>query len=251
MPREILRERTVIPVDGQTAMGAYLARPSGPGQYPAVIIGMELFGVTQHIRNVTDRVAELGYLAIAPDFYHRVGPGVELTYDQTGRTKDFELLHQVNREDAVQDVHATMHFLKQRLDFRGRIGFLGFSVGGHIGYLAATRLHLAACAVFYAGWLPSTDVELSQPEPTLTLTPGIARNGGRIIYFVGENDFLVTASQRKEIASALAAVNVRHEMVIYPGVQHGFFCDERDTFDKASRDDAWKRTIELFSSELR
>lgn len=251
MPAEILRERLIVPVDGHPSMGAYLAHPSAPGHYPAVIIGMELFGVTQHIRNVTDRLAEMGYLAIAPDFYHRTESDTELTYDQVGRTKGFELLHQVSRKGALQDVQAAMHFLMRRSDFRGRIGFLGFSVGGHIGYLASTQLNIAACACFYAGWLPNTDVELSQPEPTLTLTSGIAKNGGRLLFFVGENDFLVTAQQRDEIALALHKANVRHEMVIYPNVQHGFFCDERDTFDKTSRDDAWERVLKLYSAELR
>jgi carboxymethylenebutenolidase len=144
-----------------------------------------------------------------------------------------------------------MHFLKQRADFLGRTGFLGLSVGGHIGYLAATQLDLAACVIFYAGWLTNTDIELSQPAPTLTLTPGIARNGGRILFFVGGKDALVTVQQREEIARALEAANVRHEMIVYPEAQHGFFCDERDTFDAVSSKDAWERTIKLFESELR
>ena len=250
MSAEIVRERVIVPVDGHPPMRAYLAHPSAPGFYAAVIIGMELFGVTQHIRNVADRLAERGYLVLAPDFYHRIEAGAELTYDQFGRTRGFELLHQVSRGDALQDVQAAMHFLRRRPEFRGRIGFLGFSVGGHIGYLAATQLDLAACALFYAGWLPTREIELSQPEPTLTLTPGIAHTAGRIIYFVGEKDFLVTGSQREQIARALEQAHVRHEMVVYSNAQHGFFCDERDTFDPASRDDAWDRTLALFASEL-
>jgi len=83
------------------------------------------------------------------------------------------------------------------------------------------------------------------------LTSGIAKNGGRLLFFVGEKDFLITAQQRDEIAHALRDSNVRHEMIVYPDVQHGFFCDERDTFDEASRDDAWQRTLKLFASELR
>ena len=156
---------------------AYLAYPAAPGFYAAVVVGMELFGVTSHIRNVADQLAAKGYVALAPDFYHRIEPGAELTYDPAGRTRGFELLHQVSRGDALQDVQAAMHFLRRHPKFRGRIGFLGFSVGGHIGYLAATQLDLAASALFYAGWLPTTEIELSQPEPTLRLTPGMARTG--------------------------------------------------------------------------
>lgn len=250
MAAEIVRERVIVPVDGHPPMRAYLAHPSAPGPYAAVIIGMELFGVTPHIRKVVDRLAERGYLVLAPDFYHRIESGAELTYDPAGRTRGFELLHQVSRGDALHDVQAAMHFLRRRPEFRGRIGFLGFSVGGHIGYLAATQLDLAACALFYAGWLPTREIPLSQPEPTLTLTPGIAHTGARIMYFVGAQDFLVTAVQREQIARALEDAHVRHAMVVYPHAQHGFFCDERDTFDPASRDDAWERTLTLFASEL-
>lgn len=250
MLKVITQQRVIVPVQGESSMEAYLARPSAQGCYPAVIVGMELFGVTSHIRNVADRVAELGYLAIAPEFYHRVEAGVDLPYDQAGRTRGFDLLHQLSREDALRDVGSTMEFLEQRPDFCGKIGFLGFSVGGHIAYLAATQLRLTACAIFYAGWLPDTDIELSQPEPTLTLTPGMAKTGVRLIYFVGGKDFLVTVAQREKIARALTSANVPHEVVIYPNAAHGFFCNERDTFDQASRDDAWRRTVILFASTL-
>lgn len=250
MLETIKREHVVIPMEGATPMGAYLAQPQAPAPRAAVMVGMELFGVNQHIREIADRVAALGYLAIAPDFYHRSEASAELSYDQAGRDKGFELLHQLGREDALADVAATLRYLRQRPDCQGRVGFLGFSVGGHIGYLAATRLDLTACAVFYAGWLTNTSVEMSQPEPTLTLTPGIAKTGTRMLYFVGEDDFLVTADQREAISHALTQAKVRHEVIVYPGVGHGFFCDERDSFDAATRDDAWARTCAMFETEL-
>jgi len=98
-------------------MAAYRVRPTGSGSYPAVIVGMELFGVTRHIRNVTYRVAEQGYLAIAPDIYHRTEPGVELTYDKAGRKRGFELLHLTTREHAIDDTYATMRFLEAHPNF--------------------------------------------------------------------------------------------------------------------------------------
>jgi carboxymethylenebutenolidase len=144
-----------------------------------------------------------------------------------------------------------MDYLARRPEFLGRVGFLGLSVGGHIGYLAATRLDLAACAIFYAGWLSDTGIPLSRPEPTLDLTPGIAEHGGRILYLVGGKDAIVSAQQREDIAQALTTANVRHELVVYPEAKHGFFCEDRDTYDPAAAADAWQRTIALLSSELR
>lgn len=89
MPNNIQTERVTIPIDGKPSMGAYQARPSTPGKYPAVIVGMALFGVTQHIREMVDHIAQAGYLAIAPDFYHRIESGVELADDDPGIAKGF------------------------------------------------------------------------------------------------------------------------------------------------------------------
>lgn len=251
MNTEILRKQIIVPEESASGMGAYLAQPAEPGKYPGVIVGMELFGVTRHIRSIVDRIAELGYIAIAPDFYHSSEAGVELSYDQAGRTRGFELLHQTTREQALMDVAATMDYLRLRPDFNGRTGFLGFSVGGHIAYLAATQFPLSACAIFYAGWLTTTDIELSQPEPTINLTVGIAETGCRILYIVGENDALIPASQRETLRHALESAQVRHEIIIYPDVMHGFFCDERETFNQDASNDAWKQLTKLFDTELR
>lgn len=236
-----------------SAMGAYLARPAAPGSYPGVVIGMEIFGVTAHIRDVTERVAGLGYAAIAPDFYHRTAPGVELPRDADGRAKGLELMDRLTREEALGDVRAAMAHLRGLSTSAGvgpKVGMVGFSLGGHVAYLAATRLDLAAAAVFYGGWIPTRDVPLSQPDPTLDLTPGIAARDGYLLFFVGGQDRLIPPEQRQRIEDALNAAGVRHEVVVYPDVPHGFFCEEADTFDRASRDDSWQRVREFLVREL-
>ena len=252
MENTIKQERISITIaDGQFSMGAYLAYPTTSGQYPAVMIGMEIFGITDHIQDITNRVAKLGYVAIALDFYHRTEADMNLPYNQEGRSKGLELMHKLKRSEVVQDVKNTLEFLRSREDVNGKIGFLGFSTGGHIAYLAATQLEIKATACFYAGWLTNTDIELSRPEPTITLTDGISEQGGNIIYFVGDQDSLVTAEQLKIMESALESANVKHEIVVYSDTKHGFFCDQRlETFNEVSRDDAWRRVQELFSTEL-
>jgi len=249
---EIVSERIDVVVDDEESpvMGAYLARPAAPGRYPSVVIGFEMFGVTEYIRGITERVAKLGYVALAPDFYHRAAPGIELAADPDGRGRGYELLQQLARPDVLRDVQAAMTHLRNHENGTPRIGMLGFSLGGHIAYFAATQLDLAATAVFYPGWLPTRDIPLSRPEPTLTLTPGIAEHDGRLLLLVGEQDHLFTADQFGQIAERLRADAVRHEMVVYPDAGHGFFCDERDTFHQASADDAWQRVRDLLATEL-
>ena len=252
MTKTINSERVSIPVhDRQFSMEAFLAYPTTFTQYPAVIIGMEIFGITDHIQDITNRVAELGYVAIAPDFYHRTEAGANLPYNQEGRTKGLELMNKLKRWEVVQDVKDAIEFLRSRQDVTGNIGFLGFSIGGHIGYLAATQLDIKATACFYAGWITNSDIELSRPEPTVTLTHGISEHDGRLVYFVGEQDSLITAEQLKTMEIALNTARVSHEIIVYAETKHGFFCDQRpETFNETSRNDSWRRVRELFAGEL-
>jgi carboxymethylenebutenolidase len=122
---------------------------------------------------------------------------------------------------------------------------MGFSAGGHLAFLAACSLDVDATAVLYGGWLTVTDIPLSQPAPTLGLAPGIK---GRLLYIVGEDDFLITAEQRAEIAAALRTAGPDHEVVSYPGVNHAFWWPDTPEFSQQARDDAWSRVLALFAS---
>jgi carboxymethylenebutenolidase len=122
---------------------------------------------------------------------------------------------------------------------------VGFSAGGHLAYLAACLLPVSRAAVLYGGWLPSTDIPMSQPTPTLDLTPGIT---GRVLYLAGEDDALIDAGQREQIRAALAAADVDHELVSYPGVEHAFFWPGTPPFNQEARDDAWRRVVKLLGS---
>jgi carboxymethylenebutenolidase len=230
--------------DGGT-MRAYVARPAGDGPFPGVIVGAEIYGITGHVREVCERLAEMGYVALAPDMHHRTAPWVELAEDEPGLARGFELLNQLTREDALQDVRTAIDYL--RSSGRDPIGMVGLSVGGHLAYLAASEFDLAAAVVVYGGWIPTTDIPLSQPQPTLTRTPSIT---GRLLVLVGEHDQVISPEQRRQIADALEAAKVRHDLVEYAGVGHGFLNDRRDTFDPAAAEDAWARIRLLFADAL-
>ncbi len=254
MSPPIANEQIEIAVDDDpvsSSMGAYVARPQAPGTYPGVIVAHELFGVTAEIRAITDQIAELGYTAVAPEFYHRTAArGTELAKDDKGRAVGFEHMRQLARDQAVNDVRATMGYLSSRPDATGRSAMVGFSLGGHIAYLAATQLDLAATAVLYGGWIPTRDIPLSQPEPTITLTPGIAEHHGRLLFLVGEQDQLIAADQRRELKDALTAADVSYELIVYPDTPHAFFWEGTDTYRRAARDDAWRRMQDLLAAEL-
>lgn len=236
---------TSIPVSDGSKLPAYVARPAADAAPTGVIVAHELFGVNPDIRGVADDLAGAGYLAIAPEFYHRDAPsGRWLERDDAGRQEGFGYLHRLGREQALADVAAAMAWLRAEPGIE-RVAMVGFSVGGHLSYLAAGRLPVSRAAVLYGGWLPGTDIPLSQPGPTLELTPGIT---GRVLYLVGEDDMLISAEQRSQIRAALSAAGVDHELVSYPGVQHAFFWPGTPPFSQAARDDAWRRILELLSS---
>lgn len=236
----VLTETVQIPVPDGAPMSAYLARPKEGNPMRAVIVGMELFGVSAHVRDVCERLAVLGYVAIAPDLYHRVAPHIELAADDEGRTRGFTLLHQLTRRGVLTDIDATINRLREH--HLTLAGMVGLSVGGHIAYLAATELAIPATVVIYGGWIPTTDIPISQPEPTLASTPGIT---GTMLLLVGDRDIVVPLEHRRAITAALESADVEHELVEYRGVGHGFMCERRDGYHYESAEDAWNR-IEQF-----
>jgi carboxymethylenebutenolidase len=234
-----------ITVEEGITMPAYLASPATPQAPVGVIVAHELFGVNPDIRGVADDLAGAGFLTIAPEFYHRdAAPGRWLARDDAGRREGFGYLHRLTRDQALADVAAAAQWLSKEPGI-DRVAIVGFSAGGHLSYLAACKLPISRAAILYAGWLPSSDIPMSQPTPTLDLTPGIT---GRILYLVGEDDTLIDAGQREQIRAALVNANVDHELVSYPGVGHAFFWPGTPPFNQAAREDAWRRIVSFLAS---
>jgi carboxymethylenebutenolidase len=253
MAHEIVAQDVEIEVDGSMPMTAYLARPVGNDGRPAVLVCSELWGVTEDVRDVVRQVAALGYVAIAPNLYHRSGPETALGLEESdaNRERGFALLGQLTRDGVEADLRAGIAHVRGHAAATGRAGVLGFSLGGHIAYFAATRLDLAAAAVFYPGWLPVAGTALSRPEPLLEATGAIAERDVRMLLLFAELDHVIGADQCSAISDALTAAGVRHDTVVYPGVRHAFFFPGRGPYDKAAAEDSWARVRELFAAELR
>jgi carboxymethylenebutenolidase len=247
---EIRTEKLSLTVEGAAQpMPAYVATPAGAGPFPAVIVIEEIFGVNSHIRDVTERVAREGYVAIAPDIHHRDAPGQELKYDQEGMQKGMALIPKLTAEGFAADMKSTLGYLRGRKDVRGdRIGCMGFCIGGHLAYLAACTTDVKATASFYGGGIASFSP--GGGPPTVAQTPGIAQRGGRILCLFGGQDSMIPADQVDTIRKALADAHVKHEVIVYPSSGHGFFCDQRGSYNPADAADAWERVKSLFKSEL-
>jgi carboxymethylenebutenolidase len=244
---EIASERVTVPVDGGR-MPAYLVRPASGGPHPAVIVWMEIFGVNAHIRDVAERVAREGYVVLAPNFFHRTAPDIEVGYDDAGMAAGLAELHRLKGDQMIADARAALAFLRARPDVRGDcIGAMGFCIGGHMTYLTAAETDVAAAASFYGGGIAAPQGPGGGPSP-IQRTAKIA---GRILCLFGGKDALIPQPQVDAIRQALADAGTRHEVVVYDGADHGFFCDQRATYHAASAQDAWERVKRLFAEELK
>lgn len=242
---DITTEKISIDVGG-APMGGYLARPSGGGDRPAVIVWMEIFGVNAHIRDVTERVAREGYVAIAPDFFHRTLPGVELGYDEEGMAKGMTGLAPLDADEMIADQAAAIAYLRSLDGTTDKIGVMGFCIGGHMTYLTACEHDIAAAASFYGGGIAAPQ----GPGGKASTTSRTSAIKGKILCLFGGDDALIPPDQVETIRGALEAANTRHEVVVYEGADHGFHCDQRATFHQHARDDSWSRVKQLFAQEL-
>lgn len=251
MTEEIVGRHAEVEVNG-SPMTVYLARPVRGDRLPVVLVGAELWGLTAEVRAVADRVAALGYVAVVANLYHRCGPetATGLTESDENRARAFELLGTLTRDGVEADLRAAVAFAREQGDGSDTTGALGFSLGGHISYFAATPLDLAAAAIFYPGWLPVAGTALSIPDPLLSYTSSIAERGTRLLILLAERDHVIDAEQRTAIDAALSQAGAEYELVVYPGAQHAYFFPGRPVHDAAAAADSWQRVTELFAARL-
>lgn len=243
---KVRTEEVKLTVEGQE-MATFVALPQGAGPHPAVLVFEEIYGVNSHIRDVAERLAGEGYFAIAPDFHHRAwATGTQLGYDEAGRKKGMTVIPSLSGAGIEADIAATLAYVAQRPEAsRDKLGAIGFCIGGHVAFLAAATHPFAATASFYGGGIA-------------TFSPGggpktVERAGdikGKILCLFGRQDQSITPEEVQTIERALEAKQVRHEVVVYDQAGHGFFCDQRPSYDAEAAADAWERVKRLFAEEL-
>ena len=241
-------EELEITTSAGERMGAYLARPEGDAVLPAVLVFMEIFGVNGHIRDVTRRVAAEGYVALAPDYFHRTGPGIQLGYDDAGMAEGIEHLSKLQADQMISDARDAISTLRDRADVVGdRIGAMGFCIGGHMTYLAACETDIVAAASYYGGGIAAPQGP-GGAESTIARTPKIR---GRIQCYFGGQDATIPMDQVDAIRKALGDAGIDHDVHVYEDADHGFNCDQRASHHEASAADSWQRTFALFDDKLR
>ncbi|MFZ2159951.1 MAG: dienelactone hydrolase family protein [Bradyrhizobium sp.] len=209
-------------------LGAYRADPSGAPKRALVVI-QEIFGVNSHIRDVCDRFAKVDYVAIAPAIFDRIQPGFESGYttDEVAHARSF--IANPDWSAYLRDTEAAIAAVKSL----GPVGVVGFCLGGSVAYAAATKLDGLSAAVGYYGGAIVRFADDKPKVPTL-------------LHF-GEKDTGIPLADIEIIKSKRPEVQV----IVYPGAQHGFSCDQRGSYDKVSADLAWQRTTAFFNEHLK
>ncbi|MGL5805358.1 MAG: dienelactone hydrolase family protein [Xenococcaceae cyanobacterium] len=232
--------------NGDLAIDAYLAQPQQQGSFPGVVVIQEIFGVNEHIRDVTERFAKAGYVAIAPAIYQRIAPGFETGYTAEDVKVGKEYKEKTKADELLSDVRAAIDYLYQLPQVKKTgVGCIGFCFGGHVAYLVATLDAIKATASFYgAGIANSTP---GGGEPTITKTKNIK---GTMYAFFGMEDDSIPAEQVDSIEAELEKDRIPHQIFRYRGADHGFFCDRRASYNQNAAEDAWGHVLELFSQQL-
>jgi carboxymethylenebutenolidase len=215
--------------NGVTA-GGYLSVPESGGGAGLVVI-QEWWGLVPHIRDVCDRFAAEGFVALAPDLYH--GKTTK-SPDEAGK-----MMMALNIDEAERDLRGAIRFLLDDPRVTGaRVGTVGFCMGGALSlYAASKNEQVGACVVFYGG----------HPK----VKPDLERLRAPVLGIYAGKDGFVTPDSVRELERRLDELGKPNEMLIYEDADHAFFNDQRpEVYNEADAADAWRRTIDFFRQNL-
>ena len=219
----------ITAADGGTFEG-YLALP-GAGSGPGLILAQEIFGINRHMREVADLYAEEGYVVLAPDLFWRLAAGVELGYEAVDLETAFSFHERFGIDQGVHDINDAIRALRARPECNGKVGVLGFGLGGRMAYLAAARLKIDAAVSYYG-----MELEQHLEEARSVHCP--------IVFHFGEQDGYTPPAVREAVRSAFTG-RKNAGIYVYAGADHGFNNPSRSNFNKSAATLAHSRTIGL------
>jgi carboxymethylenebutenolidase len=226
---------TITVADG--SFNAYVARPVA-NRAPAVVVIQEIYGVNAVVRGVADALAQAGFLAVAPDLFWRIEPGLDLT-DQTeeGNKRAFELFGLYDVDAGVGDIEATLAQVRGLAECTGKVGAVGYCLGGKLAFLTATRTDSDASVAYYGVGLEG----LVGEAETLTHP---------LMLHIAEEDRFVPKIAQATIEAALK--NRREvEIFLYPGRDHAFARPGGANYDKDDAGLADSRTLAFLNAKLK
>jgi carboxymethylenebutenolidase len=239
---EVARQEVAVPVGGGETMPAMLATPDG-GPAPAVLVVSDVYGRSPFYEDLAARIATAGFEALLPDFFFRVGGLAERTLEAARERRQ-----RLDERRTLEDLRAALGWLRARPGFAGRLGAVGFCMGGtFVLHLAATEPDLAT--VCYYGF-PAHRSPSGLPSPLDVA----GRISGPVLGFWGDQDAGVGMDNVAELARRLGERGVDYRQRVYPGLGHGFLAASR--FDESSEAyeaacESWTLALDLWRQHLR
>jgi carboxymethylenebutenolidase len=228
------RETISMPDGGE--MDAYIAVPDS-GSGAGVLVLMEIFGVGSYIRRAAERLAELGYVALAPDLYRRVEPGLALEHDEEGLRRGMEAAGKLDHEGAIADALTALEHLRGLSEVSGGAGVLGFCLGGSLAFAVAAQGEPAAAVSYYGSGVPDS---LAQAD----------RVRCPIIFHFGSEDPYIPADQVAAVERA-AEQRPSWEFHRHAGAGHAFDNHDAPMFHQPeAAAAAWEQTREFLARTL-
>ncbi len=215
--------------------------PAGP-RLGGVVVLQEAFGVNEHIEDVCQRLADAGWLAVAPHLFHRTGDpafGYDVDFAVIG-----EHMGAVNVATVEVDVDAAVQHLVDAGVERTAIGIVGFCMGGTLALASACRCEIGAAVTFYGGGVITNRFGL---PPLVELAPQLRAPW---LGLFGDLDNGIPVEQVEQLRAAAATSAVATDIVRYPDAGHGFNCDRRASYHEPSAADAWQRMLTWFDQYL-
>jgi carboxymethylenebutenolidase len=223
-------------LEGDGGFDAYVAEPEGPPKAVIVVI-QEIFGVNEGIRRKCDGWAAKGYLALAPDLFWRLEPGVELDPDVADEFKQaLDLMGRFDQDQGVRDLEATIRAARARLGEGGKVGVVGYCLGGRLAFMVAARSDSNATVGYYAVGVPGLlDEKHAIANPLM-------------LHIAGDDHF-VDSDQQKAMHEGLDD-HPRVTLHDYPGEDHGFAAEMGNRRSEDAARLADRRTEEFFAKHL-
>jgi carboxymethylenebutenolidase len=227
--------RITLDVNDGTRMGAYVSRPAGAGPHRGVLVIQDALGVNAHFREMCDRYAALGFVAIAPDMFHRTSPGFEA--DTLVMEQVMPLIKSLTTDGLLADVTAAHRWITTEGGVASeRVGAVGFCLGGRAVFLANSALPLGAAISYYGG----------------SIAPGLLDRAASLhaphLFFWGGLDKGIPPEQRRAVIDAVDAAGKRYVDVTFSDANHGFV--QRDRYNAAAAHQSWAMGLAFLEETL-
>jgi carboxymethylenebutenolidase len=216
---------------------AHCARPSGSGTAPVVVVLQEIFGINDDLKATCEWLAKQGFIAVCPDLFWRQEPGISLSkLNDAEWQKGFKLYQSFDRDKGVNDIGATLDVARKLPGSSGKVGVMGFCLGGLLTFLTAARQSPDAASEYYGG-----DTESYLGETGKISCP--------MLIHLAEADEYMPAEAQKRIRESVKS-NPKITLYSYPGCQHAFARHNGVHYNAAAAEQAHARTIEFMHKNL-